>query len=568
MPTKNNRWLIRTLLNRELITKSQLNEALAKQRETKQSLDKILPELNFIDKKELKALKKEEPVPAYEEKALLKRVDPEVLKLISETIARRYHLIPLSKDGKVITVAMADPNDIVAIDTIRSISGYEINAIPGSEKDIIAAVEKNYSGSPDMETVLLDLVKVDGSTVELGAGVDATQVKLRANDPPVVKFVNLLLLDAIERRASDIHIEPREKTMDVRIRIDGVLQEVPPPSKTMYFSIISRIKILSNLDIAERRLPQDGRCVVRIGDKKVDIRISTLPTMYGQKVVMRLLDTEKLSLDLEELGFTADQLSKFQEVLQRPYGMILETGPTGCGKTTTLYAGLRHINTPEKNIVTIEDPIEYDLEGINQVQVKPDIDLTFATGLRSILRQDPDVILVGEIRDRETAEIAIRAALTGHLVFSTLHTNDALGAIAQLQYFHIEPYLIGSAVDLVIAQRLVRKVCPHCQEPHLVSDKALERLGVTGEIINDFRPVRGKGCPYCNYSGYWGRTAIYQFFEVTPQVKKLIFDGVNMDILRKEAARQGMRTLRESAIEKLRQGVTSIEEVLSVTLEE
>jgi len=568
MPTKNNRWLIRTLLNRELITESQLNEALAKQRETKQSLDKILIELNFIGEKQLSALKKEELVLAYEEKSLLKHIDPEVLKLIPETIARRYHLIPLSKDGKILTVAMADPNDIVAIDTIRTISGYEINAIPGSEKDIIAAVEKNYSGSPDMETVLLDLVKVDGSTVESGMGVDATQVKLRANDPPVVKFVNLLLLDAIERRASDIHIEPREKTVDVRVRIDGVLQEVAPPPKTMFSAIISRIKILSNLDIAERRLPQDGRCVVRIGDKKVDIRVSTLPTMYGQKVVMRLLDTEKLSLDLEELGFTYDQLSKFQKVLKRPYGMILETGPTGSGKTTTLYAGLRHINTPEKNIVTIEDPIEYDLKGINQVQVKPDINLTFANGLRSILRQDPDVILVGEIRDRETAEIAIRAALTGHLVFSTLHTNDAIGAIAQLQYFNIEPYLIGSAVDLVIAQRLVRRVCPHCQEPHSVSDKVLERLGVTRGHKNDFKLLRGKGCPYCNYTGYWGRTAVYQFFEITPQVKRLIFEGANMDILRKEATRQGMRTLRESAVEKLRQGITTVEEVLSVTLED
>ena len=567
MSTKNNGWFIRTLLNGELITESQLNEALAKQRETKQPLDKILVGLNFIDQKQLRALKKEEPVPVFEEKSLLKHIDPEVLKLVPETIARRYHLIPLSKNGKVLTIAIADPDNIVAIDTVRTISGYEIKAIPGSEKDIIAAVEKHYSGSPDMETVLLDLVKVDGSTAELGMGVDATQVKLRANDPPVVKFVNLLL-DAIERRASDIHIEPREKTMDVRVRIDGVLQEVLPPPKTMYSAIISRIKILSNLDIAERRLPQDGRCVVRILDKKVDIRVSTLPTMYGQKAVMRLLDTEKLSLDLEELGFTADQLSKFQKVLQRPYGMILETGPTGSGKTTTLYAGLRHINTPKKNIVTIEDPIEYDLEGINQVQVKPDINLTFANGLRSTLRQDPDVILVGEIRDRETAEIAIRAALTGHLVFSTLHTNDAVGAMAQLQYFNIEPYLIGSAVDLVIAQRLVRKVCPHCQEPYSVSEKVLERLGLTGESTNDFTPVRGKGCPYCNYTGYWGRIAIYQFFEITPEVKKLIFEGADMDTLRKEAARQGMRTLRESAVEKLRQGVTTVEEVLSVTLEE
>ena len=568
MPTKNNRWLIRTLLNRELITQSQLNEALAKQRETKQSLDEILVELDFIDQKQLRALRKEEPVPAYEEKSLLKHIDPEVLKLIPESIARRYHLIPVSNEGKVLTVAMTDPNDIVAIDTVRTITGYEINAIPGAEKDIIAAVEKNYSGSPDMETVLLDLVKVDGSTVDLGMGVDATQVKLRANDPPVVRFVNLLMLDAIERRASDIHIEPRERTMDIRVRIDGVLQEVPPPPKAMYSAIISRIKILSNLDIAERRLPQDGRCVVRIGDKKVDVRVSTLPTMYGQKLVMRLLDKEKLFLDLEELGFSADQLSKFKKVLQRPYGMILETGPTGCGKTTTLYAGLRYINTPEKNIVTIEDPIEYDLEGINQVQVKPSINLTFATGLRSTLRQDPDVILVGEIRDRETAEIAIRAALTGHLVFSTLHTNDAVGAIAQLQYFDIEPYLIGSAVDLVIAQSLVRKVCPHCQEPYRVSDKVLERLGLTLESTNDFKLVRGKGCPYCNYTGYWGRTAVYEFVEITPQVKKLIFEGADADTLRKEAAKQGMRSLRQSAIEKLRQGVTTIEGVLSVTLED
>jgi len=567
MPTKNNKWLIKTLLNRGLITESQLNGALALHRETKQPLDKILLDFNFVDKKQLKDLNKEESL-IYGEKSLLNHIDFELLKLIPETIARRYHLIPLSKDGKVLTVIMADPNDIVAIDTVRTISGYEINAIPGSKKDIMAAVEKNYSGSPDMETVLLDLVKVNGSVVESEIGADTTQVRLRANDPPVVKFVNLLMLDAIEHRASDIHIEPREKTMDIRVRIDGVLQEMSPPPKTMCSAIISRIKILSNLDIAEHRLPQDGRCVVRIGNKKVDIRVSTLPTMYGQKVVMRLLDTEKLSLGLEELGFTPDQLSKFKKVLKRPYGMVLETGPTGSGKTTTLYAGLRHINTPKKNIVTIEDPIEYDLEGINQVQVKPDINLTFANGLRSILRQDPDAILVGEIRDRETAEIAIRAALTGHLVFSTLHTNDAIGAIAQLQYFNIEPYLIGSAVDLVIAQRLVRKVCPNCQKPDIVSDKTLERLGLTHKSKNDFKLIRGEGCPYCNYTGYWGRIAIYQFFEITPRVKKLIFEKANMDTLRNEATKQGMRTLRESAMEKLREGVTTIEEVLGVTLED
>ncbi len=591
MLTKSRQWVVtEALLNRKLITESQLNEALAEQRETKQPLERILVDLNVIDKGELSALKKslkktlvdlnvidkgelsalekEEPVSISKEKLFPKHIDLEILKLIPETIAKRYHLIPLFKDGKVITVAMADSSDVVTIDTIRTISGYEINAVPASEKDIMAAIDKNYGGFPDMETVLLDLVKVDEATTDLETGMDVTQIKLRANDPPVIKFVNLLLLDAIERRASDIHIEPKEKTMDIRIRIDGVLHKVSPPPKTMCLAIISRIKILSNLDIAEHRLPQDGRCLVKIGDRRVDIRVSTLPTMYGQRVVMRLLDTEKLFVDLKELGFAIDQFSTFQEVLKRPYGMILVTGPTGSGKTTTLYAGLKHISTVEKNIITIEDPIEYDLAGINQVQVKPNIGLTFANGLRSILRQDPDVILIGEIRDRETAEIAIRAALTGHLVFSTLHTNDAVDAIAQLEYFNIEPYLIASAVDLIIAQRLVRRICSHCQEPHAVSDKVLEQLGLAQESKNDFKLFKGKGCSYCNYTGYRGRTAAYQFFEITSRVKKLIFEGANMDILRKEASKQGMRTLRESVIEKFWQGITTIEETLSITFEE
>ncbi|NVL93646.1 MAG: type II/IV secretion system protein, partial [Desulfobacterales bacterium] len=320
-----------------------------------------------------------------------------------------------------------------------------------------------------METVLLDLVKVNGSLVQPEIGEDLSEVKLKANDPPVVKFVNLLLLDAIERRASDIHIEPGKGKANIRIRIDGILQNITPPPKAMHSAIISRVKILSNLDIAERRLPQDGRSAVRIGDREVDIRISTFPTLYGEKLVMRLLDKEKISLGLEDLGLSPGQLSKFEKVLKKPYGTVLETGPTGCGKTTTLYAGLKHINSPERNIVTIEDPIEYDLAGINQTQVKPEIGLDFARGLRAILRQDPDVILVGEIRDRETAQIATRAALTGHLVFSTLHTNDAVGAIAQLQYFRIEPYLIGSAVDLVIAQRLIRRVCSNCRDYYTLS---------------------------------------------------------------------------------------------------
>ena len=567
MVPENNKWLVRTLLDKEVVTPDQLTQALARQKETRENLEKILVDLRLVKDEELTALKKKESF--YDEKSLLGQVDPEVLKLVPETVARRYCVIPLSKNGKkILTLAVTDLNDVVAIDTVRTISGYEIKAVLASEKDIMTAVERYYSGSPDMETVLLDLVKVNGHLVQPETGEDFTQVKLKANDLPVVKFVNLLLLDAVERRASDIHIEPAKGKATVRIRIDGILHNITPPPKAMHSAIISRVKILSNLDIAERRLPQDGRCAVKIGDREVDIRVSTFPTLYGEKLVMRLLDKEKIFLGLEELGLIPDELSKLEKVLKRPYGMVLETGPTGCGKTTTLYAGLRHINSPEKNIVTIEDPIEYDLTGVNQTQVKPEIGLDFARGLRAILRQDPDVILVGEIRDRETAQIAMRAALTGHLVFSTLHTNDAVGAIAQLQYFRIEPYLIGSAVDLVIAQRLIRRVCPNCREYYTLSGKVLHRLGLEDGHKNELKLARSRGCRQCGYTGYFGRTAIFQFFEINSRVKRLIFEGANIHVLRAEATRQGMRTLRESAIEKLRQGVTTVEEVLSVTLEE
>jgi len=567
MFSENNKWLVGTLLDKKIVTPEQLTQALARQKETRENLEKILVDLRLVKDEKLTALKKKESF--YDEKSLLGQVDSEVLKLVPETVARRYCVIPLSKNGKkILTLAVTDLNDVVAIDTVRTISGCEIKAVLASEKDIMTAVERYYSGSPDMETVLLDLVKVNGSLVQSEIGEDLTQVKLKANDPPVVKFVNLLLIDAIERRASDIHIEPARGKVNLRVRIDGVLQDIAPPPKTMHSAIVSRVKILSNLDIAERRLPQDGRCAVKIGDREIDIRVSTFPTLYGEKLVMRLLDKEKISLGLEELGFSPNQLSKFEKVLKRPYGMILETGPTGCGKTTTLYAGLRHINNPERNIVTIEDPIEYDLAGINQTQVKPEIGLDFARGLRAILRQDPDVILVGEIRDRETAQIAIRAALTGHLVFSTLHTNDAVGAIAQLQYFGIEPYLIGSAVDLVIAQRLIRRVCPNCREYYTLSEKALHRLGLGDRKKGKLKLARSRGCRQCSYTGYFGRIGLFQFFEINSRVKRLIFEGTDMHALRAEATRQGMRTLRESAIEKLRQGLTTVEEVLSVTLEE
>ena len=501
-------------------------------------------------------------------KSVLSSIDSKILRLVPETVARRYYVIPLRKNGDTLTLAVRDLDDVVAIDTVRTISGCEIKAVLTPEEDIMRAIERHYSGSADMEAVLLDLVKVNGNQGQIEVTEDSTQIKLKANDPPVVKFVNLLLLDSVEQRASDIHIEPAKRKPTIRIRIDGVLHNVMPPPKSMHPAIISRVKILSGLDIAERRLPQDGRCTVRIANREVDIRISTFPTLYGEKLVMRLLDKEQISLGLKELGLGPDGLSKLEKVLKKPYGMVLETGPTGCGKTTTLYAGLKHINNPSKNIVTIEDPIEYDLAGVNQTQVKPQIGLDFARGLRAILRQDPDVILVGEIRDKETAHIAIRAALTGHLVFSTLHTNDAVGAIAQLQYFNIEPHLIGSAVDLVIAQRLIRRVCPNCREYYTLKNETLRRLGLDNEGKDELKIVRSKGCGQCNHTGYHGRTAIFQFLEITPAIRRLVFERAGLDIVRAEALRQGMRTLRESALKKLLEGVTTLEEVLSVTIDE
>jgi len=569
LPYENHEWLAEILLDKKIITRDQLAQALTRQRKTQENLEKILVDHNLVKAEELITLKEKESFDG--ERSLLGQVDPKALKLVPETVARRYCIVPLYKNGKnrnVLTLAVTDLNDVVAIDTARTISGCEIKAVQASEKAIMTAVERYYSGSPDMETLLLDLVKVNGSLAQPEIQEDLSQVKLKANDPPVVKFVNLVLLDAVERRASDIHIEAAREKANLRIRIDGVLQEMPPPPKTMHSAIIARIKILSNLDIAERRLPQDGRCSVRIGDREVDIRVSTFPTLYGEKLVMRLLDKEKISLGLEQLGLNPEEFSRLEKALKRSYGTILETGPTGCGKTTTLYAGLRHINTSEKNIVTIEDPIEYDLAGINQTQVKPEIGLDFAHGLRAILRQDPDVILVGEIRDHETAQIAMRAALTGHLVFSTLHTNDAVGAVAQLRYFGLQPYLIGSAVDLVIAQRLIRCVCPNCREYYTASDEVLHSLNLGKRGNDEFKLARSQGCRKCSYTGYFGRTGVFQFFEINRRVKRLIFEGADIHALRVEATRQGMRSLRETAIEKLRGGVTTVEEVLHVTLEE
>lgn len=452
---------------------------------------------------------------------------------------------------------MKDPTDIVAIDTVRRLTGMNLKVVKADEKEIIEFIERFYSGVESMPETISELEEIK----EESEIVDINQLKVAAEDAPIIRFVNSLFMKAIEKRATDIHLEPRENDISIRLRIDGILHNFPAPPKSAYPGIVTRLKILSNLDIAERRLPQDGRIKIKIGLKEVDIRISTLPTIYGEKVVMRLLDKEKLILNMEELGFEQEDLEKFQKALKKPYGMIIVTGPTGSGKTTTLYSGLNFINTPEKNIITIEDPVEYEIEGINQVQVKPKIGLTFATVLRHILRQDPDVIMVGEIRDLETAQISIQAALTGHLVISTLHTNDTVSTISRLYYMGVEPYLIADALNIVLSQRLVRKICEECKTIDEEGTIALKNMGIEG-----VKAYKGKGCNICDFTGYYGRTGIYEVLEFTEEIKKMILEKKSDDEIRNYARKNGMKTLREAAINKVIKGITTFSEALSTTI--
>jgi len=500
-----------------------------------------------------------------------KEIDKEIVHLVPEKLARRFGVIAISHEGNYINLVMAEPTNIVAIDNIRSNTGYEIIPLLSTRKEINDAIEKYY-GESDMTSGIPDLKDISFSAeaeeVQEKEKVDLAQLKVQVKDPPVVRYVNSILFKAIEERASDIHLEPAETEIFVRNRVDGVLRKLPPPPKKTYPAIVSRIKIISNLDIAERRLPQDGRTKAKIGSKEVDIRVSIIPTVYGEKVVMRLLDKTTMLMGLEELGLDKTELGKFKDAISSPYGMVLLTGPTGSGKSTTLYGALNYINSPEKNILTVEDPVEYELKGVNQVQVKPHIGLTFANCLRTFLRQDPDIIMVGEIRDKETAEIAIQSALTGHMVFSTLHTNDAVSVITRLAYMGIEPFLISAALRLTVAQRLVRRICPKCKVQEKVSDEVLKRVA---EDINvkgkDVTFYKGEGCPECNNKGYKGRVGLYELFQVTPEVKKAINDGKSEEEIKLIAKeQQKMVTLREAGVKKSVAGITSLEEVLTATL--
>ncbi|MCX7916875.1 MAG: ATPase, T2SS/T4P/T4SS family [bacterium] len=547
------------LLEKGLISGAQLEEVLELQKKEKKFLGELLLEKGYVKREDLIEVLTEQKKADYVDLSKIQGIKPELVKLVDENIARRFICIPIAKEEDTLVIAMKDPTDIVAIDTLRRLTGLKIRVVKADETKITTLIEKFYSGLDNIPQAISELE----ATPEEKEEVDITQLKVAAEDAPIVKFVNSLFVKAIEKRATDIHLEPREKDVSVRFRIDGILYNFPSPPKNAYPGIVTRIKILSNLDIGERRLPQDGRIKIKIGLKEIDIRTSTLPTIYGEKVVMRLLDKEKLVLNMEELGFEKEELEKFKNALKKPYGMIIVTGPTGSGKTTTLYSGLTYINTPEKNIVTIEDPVEYQLEGINQVQVKPKIGLTFANVLRHLLRQDPDVIMIGEIRDLETAQIAIQASLTGHLVITTLHTNDTVSTISRLYYMGVEPYLIADALNLVIAQRLVRRICTECK---VIDEEGTEILK-SYEIKNDkIKAYKGKGCSLCDFTGYYGRIAIYEVLEFTKEIREMILKKKSDDEVKEFAIKQGMKTLRESAIKKVINGITTLSEALTVTI--
>ncbi len=556
------------LVKEQLITPLQLRKAMDTQRGSGGRLGHELTKLGYIDENELTSfLSKQYGVPSVNLGDI--ELDPDVLKLISKEVVTRHQVIPVNRSGNTLIVAMADPSNIFAIDDLKFITKFNIEVVVASEQAIADAIEQYYTSTVSFDEVMMDF-DAEGDEFEFDddeeEDINVLDLEKSAGDAPVVKLVNLILLDAIRKNASDIHVEPYEKSMRIRYRIDGVLYEVMKPPMKLKNAIISRFKIMSNLDIAERRLPQDGRIKMKLGrGKEMDFRVSVLPVLWGEKVVLRLLDKSNLQLDMTKLGFEAKVLAEYKANIQKPYGMILITGPTGSGKTTTLYSTLSELNKSTTNICTAEDPVEFNLFGINQVQMHDDIGLNFASALRSFLRQDPDIIMVGEIRDFETAEIAVKAALTGHLVLSTLHTNDAPSSVSRMLNMGIEPFLVASSVNLIGAQRLCRKICKECREPIEVPEQVLIDLGVSPNDLKDFTVYRGAGCGACNNTGYKGRIAVYEIMFFNDEIAEFILNGASTLELKREAIRQGMRTLRMSALKKLGEGMTTIDEVVRTT---
>ena len=584
------------LVRENLISPQHLRQALDYQREHGGRLGFNLVKLGLVSDDTITAiLSRQYGIPSVNLE--LFDIEESVLRLIPQEVAQKYSVLPLSRVGATLTLAMVDPTNVFAMDDIKFMTGLNVEPVVVAEASVQVAIAKYYSTTREIELasvtpdfavsgngnsfsesdlVSLDTLDLDHSVAEEvevfeeNEEIDLSSLTRMSEDAPVVRLVNVLMVDALRRGASDIHVEPYEKELRIRFRIDGVLYDVMHPPLKMRDALISRIKIMSKLDISEKRLPQDGRIKIRVKvdsrSRELDFRVSTLPTLFGEKVVLRLLDKEKLMLDMTNLGFEPDSLVKFQRNISRPYGMVLVTGPTGSGKTNTLYSALQSLNTTDPNIMTAEDPVEFNLPGINQVQMKEQIGLNFAAALRSFLRQDPNIILVGEIRDFETAEIAIKAALTGHLVLSTLHTNDAPSTISRLMNMGIEPFLVATSVNLIQAQRLIRRICKDCKKEHPTPKEALMEIGFSADEADKIKTFKGRGCPSCNDTGYKGRIGLYEVMEVTDEVRELILIGASALELRKKSIEDGMITLRESGLQKVRNGLTTIEEVVRETV--
>ncbi|MEW6757497.1 MAG: type IV-A pilus assembly ATPase PilB [Acidobacteriota bacterium] len=562
------------LLKAGLISQQQLQEALALQKSNGGKLGYNLVRLGHVKEEDITSLLSEQyGVPAIHLEHF--EIDESVLKHIPSDVAQKYLVIPIERTGATLTVAMADPSNVFALDDIRFITGYQVEPVVASEASIREAIAKYYGSTHDIQlkAIMDEIQKEEVADLEVeeeDSEISAEDLEAASQDAPVVKLCNVVMTDAVRRGASDIHIEPYEKDFRVRFRIDGVLYEILRPPMKLKEAIASRIKILAKLDIAEKRLPQDGRIKMRMKidnkSKEIDYRVSTVPTLYGEKIVMRLLDKEGLKLDMTQLGFEEESLKKFERAILKPYGMVLVTGPTGSGKTNTLYSAVGRLNTPETNIMTAEDPVEFNIQGCNQVQMKEGIGLNFASALRAFLRQDPNVILVGEIRDFETAEIGVKAALTGHMVLSTLHTNDAPSTISRLMNMGIEPFLVATSVHLIQAQRLIRRICRDCKEEMQLPRKALLDLGYTEEEAETTKVYKGRGCPTCNNSGYKGRTALMEVMEMSDQLREMVLMGANAVELKRQSLEEGMITLRRSGLIKISKGVTTIDEVVRETV--
>ncbi len=592
------------LIASNIISEDQLKEALILQRKEGGRLGTNLVKLGHITEEKLVTfLSRQYGVPAINLSDY--KIDPSVLKLVPVDIARKYLIMPVARVGATLTIAMADPSNVFAIDDVKFMTGYNVEVVVSSESSILSAVSSHYAGHGDAliaakksattqvvqakdytlsdedigdeeattsfdDNIMVDVDEFDKVVGDALDSIEAFTEKDEAAagevDEPIVKLVNGILINAIKGGASDIHIEPYENSLRVRYRVDGVLFNAMNLPIKIKGAVTSRLKIMARLDIAERRLPQDGRIKLRLGKKReIDFRVSVLPCLFGEKTVLRILDKSNLEVDLTRLGFEEGQLKIFMETVDKPYGMLLVTGPTGSGKTTTLYSALSYLNKPGINIMTAEDPVEYNFTGMNQVQMKEEIGLTFSAALRAFLRQSPDIILVGEIRDFETAEIAVKAALTGHLVLSTLHTNDAPSSISRLLNMGIEPFLVSASVILIAAQRLARKICQECKEEEKIPVPALTSLGFSEEEVKSVKCYKGKGCPACNGSGCKGRLALYEVMPIDTEIKEMILEGASADELKKTAVRLGMRTLRMSGLNKVKEGIISIEEVIRVT---